>query len=355
MPSRPKKVDSKGVRVSALLLPLIVATCLGCVAAEAGDEGPSGAVASRPAGPSAVYGGSAPTAPLPEEVAAALEEVGRLSAAGDLHAAAVTAEAWLARPLSVSDRRRFEALRSDVRRRMLQTLVLDGFVRAEPARLTVGGAVTLEVLLVNLSGRDLRIPSEAPGASPTTLHLKLECVEIAADGSRGDDRRTDVVALGEDVVLAPGERKAFRIPMGTDDRNPASLALRRFTVSATLWPARLEVGGESFPGSVLLKPAIIDAFPRNWEHLSAAPVERLAEALRKRSAIHIPLAAALVEPSDRSRAFDLLKAHLLEQGSSGPPFSSRVAACVALRLVTGKDLPADPAVWLKALEEGTVP
>jgi len=92
MPSRLKKVDSKGVRVSALLLPLIVATCLGCVAAEAGDEGPSGAVASRPAGPSAVYGGSAPTAPLPEEVAAALEEVGRLSAAGDLHAAAATAD-----------------------------------------------------------------------------------------------------------------------------------------------------------------------------------------------------------------------------------------------------------------------
>lgn len=352
MPNRPTKREPSRRAFAALLL-LGLATCLGCVATEPDVEGPSGAT-SRPGGPSVVsVSDDAPVAP--EAVADALAEVERLLAAGDLHAAVAMTEAWLVRPLSSSDRRRFEGYRTDARRRILQTLVLDGFVRVAPSRITVGERVTVDVLLVNLSGRELRLPASAPGASPTSLHLALSCVEISADGARVEDRRTDVVALGEDVTLGPGERRAFSIPMGTDDRNLVGVGLRRFTLAATLWPARLEVGGESHPGSVTLRAAEFDAFPKNWEHLAAAPVERLAEALRKRSVVHIPLAAALVDVQDRPRAFDLLKAHLMEQGLSGPSFPSRVAACVALRLVTRKDLPADPPIWLKAIEEGIVP
>ncbi len=358
MPNLRKASSGRAVAIRACLLLLVGVALASCESTPDDRGGPLGATESRPDGPSSrlVVPRSAPEPIVTRsEVTQVLEEIDEMASKGDWQGVLAAADLWLAKSITSDERRSLEAHRFVARRNLLQTLVLDGFVRVDPTRVTIGSDVTVEILFVNLSGRDLKILATAPGATPSALHLELSCVEVAADGGRVEDRRTQVVEVGEDIILAPGGRKSFKVPFTTSDRDLTSLALRRFTISATLWPSRLEMAGESMPGGIKLRPTTLDAFPRNWEHLADRPLERLRDAIGKHSAVHIPLCSALVADVDRPKARDLLGDVIRAQGSDGPSFRVRIAACVGLRLVTGLDIPADPDVWLKRLAEGFGP
>lgn len=351
-----RKADRGEVGALRACLVLLAGVALAaCESTPDEHGGPLVPTESRPSGPSSrVVLKPARTDPTANrtEVVEALEAIDTMSTKGDWQGVLASTEIWLARNLTSDERRSFEAHRFVARRNLLQTLILDGFVRVEPTRVTVGSDVTVEILFINLSGRDVKILATAPQSTPSALHLELACVEIAANGNRVEDRRTQIVEVGEDIVLPPGGRKSFKVPFTTSDRDLSSLALRRFTISATLWPSRLDVAGEAMPGGIKLRPTTLDAFPRNWEHLAERPLERLRDALGKRSAVHIPLCAALVAESERVAARELLCECLRSQGPDGPPFNTRIAVCVALRLVTGIDVPADPELWQKRIEEG---
>jgi len=276
-------------------------------------------------------------------------------ARGDYQAALDASDALYARGPSSAQRSRLETMRSEARRRLLQTLFVDGLIRVDKDELAVGEPISGEVLLVNLSGRPLTIydlprdRSRRGDGARSSLHFDVRYTEYAADGTMVDDRLTWTVAVGRDLSLEPGGRATFPLELDTLAQNPGATALRTYEISAVLYPAEIRVGDENLPGVVRFKPKTVRVFPRNYEHLKKDPVARLAEAVRKRSAVHLPLAAALVLPADRERALEVLRAALWAEGAEAPDDRTAIAACVAARVLSGIVLRPEPRLWAERL------
>ena len=336
-------------------LPLVVAV-VGC-------ESPSGAAESRPLSGAQVL---RPAPPVPESEdpgeSVTDAEIEALAAAmtgdlarGDYQAALDASDALYARGPTSSQRNRLETMRAEARRRLLQTLFVDGLIRVDKDELAIGEPISGEVLLVNLSGRKLSIydlprdGSRRGEGARSSLHFDVRYTEFAADGTLVDDRLTWTVAVGRDVILEPGGRAAFPLDLDTMAQNPGASALRTYEISAVLYPAEIRVDDENLPGVVRFKPRIVRVFPRNYEHLKKDPVGRLAEAVRKRSAVHLPLAAALVPPADRERALEVLRIALWAEGSEAPDDRTAVAVCVAARVLTGFESAPEPKLWAERL------
>src|SRR5262249_19318342 len=104
-------------------------------------------------------------------------------------------------------------------------------------------------------------------------------------------------------------------------------------------------------GQLKLKPKRVQVFPKNYEHLADRPVERLSEAIRKRSPPHIPLAAALVPESQRRAALIVLRDALKEMPALGPDEATVKACCTALVILTSEERKPDAEAWLHRLDE----
>jgi hypothetical protein len=266
-----------------------------------------------------------------------------------------------------------QRLRIDVKRHLLQSVYLDALVVLDKTRVTLGDPITGELVLVNLSDEELVVPASTrfkparsasdradrkagrtvPVRSETTISEDLRYREFVANGTVVRRQRKRSQRLREDLVLQPGERHSWPIKVDSLAISPASVALREYVFSATLYPADIRIGTESFPGTLLFKQAVCRVFPRNWQDLLDDPLARLEEVVDKRSPPHIPLAAALVPEEQRRRAVEVIGAFLMNKKSITLAGPSRVACCVALRLLTGWDLPADPEVWIDRLKTGT--
>ena len=250
-----------------------------------------------------------------------------------------------------------DALRIRLKRHLLQSVLVEALVVLDRERVAVGEPITGELVLVNMAREPLLIPAEVPLPGPggqhsrSVLHLKLDVREFGSDGTTMDDTRTWNLDVGEDILLMPGERRSWPLGLDSAEINPLSVAYRRYTIGATLLPARIEIGTETWPGTLAFRERTCEVFPRNWEHLSAHPLERLGEAIAKRSPVHIPLAAALIPPEQRRAGVDLLRATLSMDPEGPRSGETQVAACVALAILTGESLPARPDVWRKRLEQ----
>ncbi len=235
----------------------------------------------------------------------------------------------------------------------LQTLYLDGIIRLDRDAFAIGDPITGEVVLANLSAGPLEILDRprAGGATatPSVLRFEVGYVEYAPNGAVVRDLITWNVEVGRDVILAPGERFSFPLRLATDEHNPGGATLRTYDIEASLYPAEIRAGDEAIPGVVRFEKRVARVFPRNFEHLRRDPAGRIAEAIAKRSPPHLPLAAALVPPADRGRALAEILRALETTGESAPDQATLVACCVAARILTGRDLPAEPALWLEEL------
>jgi len=260
----------------------------------------------------------------------------------------------------------FQRLRLEVKRHLLQSVWVDAFVVLDDARVTLGDPITGELVLANVGTEPLIIPALVPldtargtapdrrvrsatGLSRTSILQELSLTEFHAGGLITTERETRSFLLAEDIVLKPGERKTWPLHLDTMLYHPDSVALKEFVFGATLYPASIQIGSDTYAGTLVFKPAVCHVFPRNWRHLLRDPLRRLGEAVEKNSPVHIPLAAALVPPEERSRAIGLLAQALSGGGGGARPGPTRVAACVALRILTGFELPPDPEAWLDRL------
>jgi hypothetical protein len=274
---------------------------------------------------------------------------------GDYQAVLEATDDLYARGADADQRARLEPLRLEARRRLLQTAFLDGVIRLDRDDFSIGEPVTGEVLLVNLSPQEIAIDdlprdgSRRGDGARSSLHFEVRYAEHAADGSLVRDRLTWTVALGRDLKIAPGARAAFPLDLDTAAQGAGGTALRIYEIEATLYPAELRAGDERLTGTVKFKPRIVRVFPRNYEHLKRDPVGRLGEAIRKRSPVHLPLAAGLVAPADRDRALDVLRSALFATGDAAPDAPTAVAICVAARILTGEELAPEPRRWADRL------
>jgi hypothetical protein len=250
-----------------------------------------------------------------------------------------------------------DALRIRLKRHLLQSVLVEALVILDRDRVAAGEPITGELVLVNLAREPLLIPFEAPLPGPggeqsrSVLHLQLDVREFGSDGTTMDDTRTWNLDVGEDIRLLPGARRSWPLGLDSAEINPFSVGYRRYAIGATLLPARIDIGSESWPGTLVFRGRTCEVFPRNWEHLADHPLERLGEAIAKRSPVHIPLAAALIPADQRRAGVDLLRATLSMDPEGPRSGETQVAACVALAILTGESLPARPDVWRERLEQ----
>ncbi|MAG56249.1 MAG: hypothetical protein CMJ83_08165 [Planctomycetes bacterium] len=242
------------------------------------------------------------------------------------------------------------ALRVQVKQNQLQSLYVEALIVLDSERVALGTPITGQIILVNLSKKQLVIPAQVRG-NQTTIQLNLSYREFDNQGALFTERRQHPVRIGKDIVLEPGERHSEAIVLDSLQFGPHRVNYRRYELEARMYPSQILIGDEPFPGNLLFEPARCEVFPRNFEHLIERPLARLDEAVRKNSPTHVPLAAALVALTDKEKAIGKLVSFLRQDWGKDPDGPTRVACCVGLRILTGEELAAQPDLWLEWWEK----
>lgn len=248
-----------------------------------------------------------------------------------------------------------ERLRKVAKQHLLQTFYVDAVIRAQKDRVTIGETIKGEVTLINVGREQIVIEDEArdasQGASRTLIHLEVGYREFIPDGTLVRETLTSNVVVGRRITIAPAGRYAIPLELDTSSQNPSGTMLRHYDIGGTVFLAELRAGQETIYGQLQLKPRRVQVFPRNWEHLAERPGEKLAEAIRKRSPTHVPLAAALVSEAEKQSALSTIRAALRDTSATGPDAATQKACCVALVILTGEERKPDTEVWLHRLDE----
>lgn len=292
--------------------------------------------------------GAAPDAPPPttEAFRGRIDAIQALVEAHDYEQALKEIETTLTQRPPDDLARYLEGLRVGLKRDLLQSLYVDALIILDKSRVALGTPITGQIVIVNLSNHPLVIPEEA-GANRTTIQLDLRYTEYDVGGTVLNERRQHPVHVGEDITLGPGERHTEPIVLDSLDFGPERTNFRTYQLHALMYPAEIRIGDETWPGNLRFKSARCEVFPRNYEHLEKDPLKRLDEAVSKNSPIHVPLASALVKTRDKKKAIDKLVGFLRRDWGEDPDGPTRVACCVGLRILTGKDIPAHPDRWLE--------
>lgn len=328
-------------RIGLWLLTLLLVACADAPPSDTRAEGPAELPLTSESPP------VEPTAEAPALDFKALREQVSLHLRREDYEAALSAiDQAQAAATDRDQRQELENLRVTTKRHLLQSTVADAFVLLDRDRVALGDPITGELILVNLSRSTLTIPSVAGSeASTTTMQVEVDFQEFGIDGTVVNERITWNLETGKDLVLAPGERHAWPISLDTLQQNPQGVTFRNYSVSAILYPAAMRMGEGSVPGTLRFRQKSCGVFPRNYEHLAESPRTRLLEAIEKESPLHIPVAAALLDEKDKAGSVGELLAILGRRGDQPPRAPTRVACCVALRILTGEPLEADPMAW----------
>jgi hypothetical protein len=303
-------------------------------------------------------GGSAaapePKGPTQQEIDDALAQMSSAIQHGDHERAVAIADSILKKEPPEEARQQIDRLRKAARQHLLQTFYVDAVVRAGKERVTIGDPIVGEVVLINIGTDPVVIEDEKTGggaSSRTLLHLEVAYREFAPDGTLVRDLLTSNVLLGKRITIAPTQRYSIPLKLDTLEQNPGGTMLRQYDIGGSVFLAEMKTGKETIYGQLTLKPHRVRVFPRNYEHLADKPVARLADAIRRRSPDHIPLAAALVADSQKNEALAVLRDGLREPASSGIDVATQRACCVALSVITDEDRKPEPQEWLKRLGE----
>jgi hypothetical protein len=285
------------------------------------------------------------------------QALGAMSSAiqgGDYERALALGDQMLRRKPNEEQKEQIERLRKVAKQHLLQTFYVDAVVRAEKDRVTIGEPIKGEVTLINVGTEQVVIEDEASGGGPqgtsrTLLRLEVGYREFVPDGTLVRQTLTSNVVVGRRITIAPAHRYSIPMELDTLTQNPGGTMLRHYDVGGTVFLAELRAGKETIYGQLKLKPRRVQVFPKNWEHLAQRPVEKLAEAIRKHSPTHVPLAAALVPDGEKRAALAVIRDALRPSG--GADLATQTACCVALVILTGEERPADAAAWLPRLDE----
>jgi hypothetical protein len=318
---------------------------------------PTGPISVPRAKKGAAGGGAAeaaPQGPTKQEIDDALADMSTAIQHGDYERALAIGDQMLKKEPPDEARQQIDRLRKAARQHLLQTFYIDAVVRSAKDRVTIGDPIVGEVVLINIGTDPVVIEDERPGAgagSRTLLHLEVAYREFVPDGTLVRDLLTSNVVLGKKITIPPAQRYSIPLKLDTLEQNPAGTMLRHYDIGGSVFLAELKAGKETIYGQLTLKPHRVRVFPRNYEHLADKPLVRLADAIRRRSPDHVPLAAALVSESQRREALVILRDALKEPASTGADVATQRACCVALSVLTDEDLKPDPQEWLKRLSE----
>jgi hypothetical protein len=342
---------ARRVASSAAIVVLIAAA--GCAAEE---KKVSGAPVSVPRAPK--------KAPEPEpapglskkEIDETLAEMASAIQHGDHERALALGDRLLLKKPPEEVREQIERLRKVAKQHLLQSFYVDAVVRSAKERITIGDPIVGEIVLINVGTTPVTIEDEAQGAaagsgSRTMLRVEVQYREFVPDGTIVKDVLTSNVLIGKRITIPVGQRHSIPLKLDTLEQNPGGTMLRHYDIGGSVFLSSLQAGKETIYGQLQIKPRRVQVFPRNWEHLAERPLDRLADAIRRRSPDHVPLAAALVPEDGRRRALETLRAGLKEPVSTPADAATQRACCVALTVITGEDRKPDPEEWLRRLDE----
>ena len=285
----------------------------------------------------------------------AYEEARRLHDTGEHVRSLRLIEETLRRPEHRSFFGRLRALRVEVRRDYLNRHCLEGSVRFDADRYTVGDVIEAELVLRNVSPYPVTIHADSPlegdptnARTRTIFRTEVTYSEFRPNGSIYTDRATRNFILDETVSLEPGEAHRIRAVINTGRLNPAGLMYRTYSMGGLVYAPSVEVGQEMFNGPLDLKSKTGGVFPRRAEHLAGRPLARMQEALRKRQPLHLTLASAYLAEGEIPAAYRWIDAEL---GRLGPDDALVPGLLTCLMILSGERLPIRWEVWKEWLEK----
>ncbi len=219
-------------------------------------------------------------------------------------------------------------LRTEARRHLLQSRVVDVWVQVKDVPITLGEQAPVELCMANISSQQLRIGGVgASGAS--AFRVEAMCEEFPADGTQVQHKLTTTLSLGPELVLEPGCRQAFPFTIDSSEVSPESPTARIYTIAATLHTGSLQSEGSQQLAALIFRPARLLVLPRNWEPLQVKPLEQLESALVRGAALHLPVVAALLPANERAQGLARLQR---AQADPATPPQLHTALRVAVQL-----------------------
>ncbi len=246
---------------------------------------------------------------------------------------------------------RFIRLEGELKRESVQRTILDAFVLLSRERFSLGEMIEGEIVIQNISGQTVVIPATrstsivgqtSSAEAKSVLHATVAFTEYRPFDMVIRNSQDRMIIIDNDINLKPGG--VFRVPISIDSRalDPSSPTYRTYELGGTLHPTIVKVGEATFTSRIALRPVTAHVFPRNYEHLAEAPLERLKDALRRSALTHLPIVAALLRKDDANEARSLLFAAMNEVGCA-EPLRQTIITC--LRIITGERFGGTPTEW----------
>lgn len=246
---------------------------------------------------------------------------------------------------------RFSLLRSELRRETVQRTVLDAFIQISKSRFEMGEVIEGELVLQNISGKKVIIPStrrttvngrKKTAEARSIFHTTVAFTEYSPFDLVVRNSQDKMIIIDKDIALAPGA--VFSLPLSIDstDLDPAAATYRTYAIAGTLHPSAIQVGDDSFTGALPIRGAVAHVFPRNYKHLAAHPLKKLKEAVSRSANQHMPVATALLAPSQTNEACEFLFTELNRVGCDE---DLRRTIITCLRIITGARLGGQRSEW----------
>ncbi len=247
---------------------------------------------------------------------------------------------------------RLRALDLRCRRALRDGVWMSARVEFSQKNFEMGAVVVGEVIVENRSSEILSIPatravsSELEGKTEETsasiLRTTVTYREYVPDGTLVTESDVGNFFLDRDIRLDPGETRRFPVDIDTLAHNPSGLMLRTYTVSGRIYAPYVLVGDVELPGPVDVQGATIRVYPRGAKHLAKRPLERVREAFRKSSPIHLTLAASYVQPDELRELLEFLVTRM-EAPETSEAMRNALVAC--FQILAGDGLNRDRAQW----------
>ncbi len=189
---------------------------------------------------------------------------------------------------------------------VLRLDTLEASIGAEKDPMQFGEPVRVRVRLKNVSGKPIKIAGATRGSSGSLFSLDVTRRSYDTNAQVVAVRRRVYRHVPADVALEPDGETELVLDLGMLDNDQGLDGFRTYTVSGTLRPSVLEVGGLNRWDAIKITRATVRSFRPGFEHLADDPVKRIQQAVDKRAATHLLTATGLVEAGQRTAAVDAL-------------------------------------------------
>lgn len=311
------------MRLSAVLFLLIC--CAACKTPDRPENPP----------PPLVIAESKPETQVPLPLENLLFNARQLIVAGDYAGALQELDAAPASNSPPEQVRERSLLRTEARRHLLQSRIVDVWVQVPSVPVALGDNVSAELVIANIGATVLTIRArKAASGSSSAFRIEMLCEEFPADGTRIEHKLITTLNLSEDLVLEPSRRHAFPFSIDTLEVSPTSPTVRMVTIAATLHTSTLYSEGAEQRAALIFRPSRLLVLPRNWEQLTTEPLRQLDRVLERGAYEHLPVVLALLSEDQRPTAIARLQKAQSAADTSPAMQTSILAALVLCRRLT---------------------